>query len=109
MIFELDMMPVAVQSLVSPHPICQPSEQRPGISRERVQREAIADSTDGNLEFSRRVNNKKQQLVVALRPRTKVKVPTTAINSSSHPACSVIESGIPSDGRTWTRAKLVAG
>ena len=51
MIFELDMMPVAVQSLVSPHPVCESSEQRSREFCERMQREAIADSTDYNLKF----------------------------------------------------------
>jgi Tfp pilus assembly major pilin PilA len=74
-----------------------------------MQREAIADSADCKLEIFQRVNNKKQQMVVALRPRTKVNVATTAIISSSHPACNAIESGISSDGRTRRRAKLVAG
>lgn len=61
MIFELDMMPVAVQSLVSPHPVCESSEQRSRELCERMQREAIADSTDYNLKFSQRVNNGEQQ------------------------------------------------
>jgi hypothetical protein len=48
-ILELDMMPVAIQSLVSSHPICETCEQRAGNTGERVQSEAVADSTDDHL------------------------------------------------------------
>lgn len=57
MIFELDMMPVTFQSLVSSDPICEPGEKRTGIFSEWMQREAITDSADDNLEFSQRVND----------------------------------------------------
>jgi len=51
-IFELNMMPVAFQGLVSSHPTCEPGEQWPGNFGEWMQREAIADSADDDLEFS---------------------------------------------------------
>ena len=57
MIFELDVMPVAFQSLVSSYPICDPSENGSRKLCEWVQREAIAGSADDNLEFSQQVSN----------------------------------------------------
>jgi len=35
-IFELDMMPIALKSLVNSHPICEPGERRSGKFGERM-------------------------------------------------------------------------
>ena len=37
-VFELNVMPISFQSLISSHPICEPSEQWSGKFGERVQR-----------------------------------------------------------------------